>query len=57
MVERLDVLDPDDADEGAAGEDNEDDEPVAGPISIAVDLNETDAQAADVTLATAVPSP
>ncbi|QIL71557.1 RNB domain-containing ribonuclease [Diaphorobacter sp. HDW4B] len=42
VLQRLD--DPDDAgDDGAVSEEDEDDDSVAGPIAIAVDVNETDA--------------
>ena len=42
VVERLDVLDDDGADEDEA-----DDDPVAGPIAIAVDVDEADSSVAD----------
>ena len=52
VVERLDVQDDEDAQE-----DDSDDEPVSGPIAIAVDMNDAEAAAADVAVATALPSP
>ena len=39
------------------GEDDSDDEPVAGPIAIALDMNEPEAATADVAVTPAVPSP
>jgi exoribonuclease-2 len=42
VVERLDVT----PDAGASAEDDSDDEPVAGPIAIAVDVNDTGESAA-----------
>ncbi len=42
VIERLDVT----PDAGASGEDDSDDEPVAGPIAIAVDVNDTGESAA-----------
>ncbi len=56
VVERLDVPDDDGAneEEGCADDDGE---PVAGPIAIAVDMNEAEASAADAAVATAVSSP
>jgi exoribonuclease II len=51
VVERLDVLDQ--SDTGTDGDEAEgDDEPVAGPIAIAVDIGEMDAQAVDTPLET-----
>ncbi len=56
VIERLDVLD-DDGSENNEGEDDRDDEPVAGPIAIALDMNEPEAATADVAVTPAVPSP
>ena len=58
VVERLDVLDSADSLADGDGDEAEgDDEPVAGPIAIAVDMAETDTQAMDPPQLVAVSSP
>ena len=58
VVERLDVSDQSEAGtEDQDGDGDGDDEPVAGPIAIAVDMSEMESQAAEIPLAPAVTSP